>query len=286
MNIRNYVGRGLANLALAGSLFLGGCGYIPTSTPVELENRIEQEEATQNHTPDKYAVLVSVDNLLAGLGRPRQMYTAKTRSAYQVLVQNGFNKENIYILTDIGVPQPDYPVDGVASRNGLSMILEHLSKKVDEEDVFLLYINGHGSRKPIESNNGTENVTVSNYHLRGGDINELQLRECLSQIKAKRKKYVFDFCFDGGFSERLGRGNDIAISSSSPNKANMSYWQENFSRHFFDAFKEGSNADYDGDGRVSFSEAFEYTRNTGLISKRVNASQINSRINADRVFLN
>jgi len=277
MGLQNYIRKGLEVLALVASLSFVGCGESKIPYPFRLENRIEQEEVIKNHTPDKYAVLVA--------GGWEQMFRGNVLSAYQTLIENGYDSSNIYVLADDRIKPFNHPVDDISSKQSLSMILTHLSKKIDEEDTFLFYLNDHGKRETIESVDSAK-ITISNFSIRGEDINEIELEAYLSSIKSKRKMYVFDFCYSGGFSERLGRGNNIAVSSAPSDKGSIMLWQEGFSRYFFNAFKAGSGADYNRDGRVSYREAFDYTKQASPIAGRCNASQLDSDISPDEVFLN
>src|SRR3989344_6367821 len=102
MKIKNYVRRGLEALAFAGVLFLG-CSesqnpQIPQPLqppqPQRLEQRISQEIAEPNGKPDKYGVIIS------GSDEPR--FLIETSLIDQIFLENGFKKENIYILDKNG----------------------------------------------------------------------------------------------------------------------------------------------------------------------------------------
>ena len=193
MSIKNYVGRGLATLALAGSLFLSGCGDSPKPVnppkPVNLERRLSQEVAIQNHTEDKYAVIIS--------GNTDYRHKANLSLAYQVLLENGFQRENVYILDNKGDKTAFYPVDDIASKEAIGMLFGHLAKKVDSKDLLFVYTTDHGRRKSIneEVNGETKRTKVSVLVLPYGDLLETEMVKYLSDVHPKVGVLVFDQCY-------------------------------------------------------------------------------------------
>nr|MBA4404867.1 hypothetical protein [Nanoarchaeum sp.] len=274
MGIRNYVGRGLANLALAGSLFLSGCEDIPK--PANLERRLNQEVATQNHTADKYGVIIS--------GNTNRRYEENLSIAYQVLLENGFQRGNIYILDNIGEKTAFYPVDDIASKEAIEMLFEHMAKKVDSEDLLFVYTTDHGGRISINEkvNGETKKIKISYLEILGGYLLETEMARYLSEVHPNIGVLVFDQCYSGGFAERTGRGNYIGISASETDKPSYS---NTFPQTFFWAWRN-KGADKNDDGRLSIREIFDYTlQNDERTKEGFQKPQIFSDMNIDEVFL-
>lgn len=274
MSIRNYVGRGLATLALAGSLFLSGCGDFPK--PVNLERRLSQEVATQNHTEDKYAVIIS--------GNTDYRHKENLSLAYQVLLENGFQKENVYILDDEGDKTAFYPVDDIASKEAIKMLFGHLAKRVDSKDLLFVYTTGHGGRTSIdkEINGETKRIKVFGIAIPGEDLLETEMAEYLSDVHPRAGVLVYDQCYSGGFAERTGRGNYIGISASEADELSHS---NTFPQTFFGAWRNKS-ADKNNDGRLSIREIFDYTvQNDEKTKDGSQKPQFFSDLKADEVFL-
>src|SRR3989344_4547902 len=104
MGVRNYT-----SLALV-TLFLYGCS---DRQQAGLEQRISQEAAQPNGKPDKYAVLIN--------GADEKRFVAEITNTYTILLENGFPKENIYVLVQ---DRRNYssPVDDVANKKNIETI--------------------------------------------------------------------------------------------------------------------------------------------------------------------
>ncbi|MDO8517123.1 MAG: C13 family peptidase [Nanoarchaeota archaeon] len=276
----NLFNKTFAALELIGLLSLEVHKDIPPY-PDRLQARISQELIIKNNNLDKYAVLVKGDN--------QKIYNQNFSSIYNVLIENGFKSENIYVFVHDGgnsVKQFNHPVDDVSSKESLEMILNHLAKKIDKNDIFLLYLSDHGGRESVKSPYENQIVEVSRFFLRGGDINELELEKALKPIYAKNKILAFDFCYDGGFADRLGKNNDIAVSSSLYNRVSHAPNLDSFNVYFFQAFRDICDSDYNNDKRVSIDEAYRYAiENYSLAKKGVDRPQLVSKIDVRNISL-
>jgi hypothetical protein len=112
---------------------------------VNLEKRLQKEKslgkAVQNNKKDKHAVLIT------GYNEPR--FQNDISQIYLILLNNGFKTDNIYILDELGTEKTLYPSDGVATKKSLEKLFSHLEKKVDNKDLFVVHISGHGGRELI-----------------------------------------------------------------------------------------------------------------------------------------
>jgi hypothetical protein len=299
MSLKSWIINGLTALVLAGGLYSESNSQ--EFSPTRLEQRIEKEEAVKNQQPDRYAVLVRGDD--------EDRHIANISLAYQVLIEQGFKKENIYILGGYGTQLYYHPSDGEATRDNLETILTHLSKKVDKKDLFLLYLSAHGyAEEPVKEERGlkerkeeAENISafclIKNQEDRKKSsgigresqvegINEKEFQGLVSQINAGGIIYVFDFCNDGGFAKRFGKDNSIAISSTSADSDSHCRENESFSGSFFQAFRKGSGADKNQDRMTSITEAYNYAKETHFtVRSGLDSPQLVSEIETEIVTL-
>jgi hypothetical protein len=255
MGFKNYLKIGsLATFLLASTLYpidlnqkKDLCPY-----PVRLEERIRHESEVKNNLPDKYAILVRGDD--------EQRHVANFSLSYQVLLENNYKPENIYILTDNGKEQFYHPVDDIASKESLLILLKHLSKKIDKKDTLLFYFNDHGVSESFSYPSAQKEITISKFYLKNKSINPLELDAYLSLIKPKIKILMFGFCKSGGFANWLGKENTIVISSSSLFEESYSETNKSFGGFFLKAFRKNSGADSNHDGFTSILEAYNYAK--------------------------
>lgn len=236
-----------------------------------LENRISREKAIKNYKADKYAVLIR--------GNSEERFVADTSVAHHTLLENGFKSENIYILADAKKKREAFfhPIDDVATKSNVELIMNHLSNIIDERDLLLICLVDHGSRK-----------TVSTFNLKGKDISEIELESYLSKICPGKGILLFDFCYSGGFAERLGKNEYSAIASTMPDRVGRSRAGDSFSGCFFEAFsfRKKSEADVNEDGRVSLQEALDYTKKHHYATKKGRqAPVVKSNIPLDKIFI-
>jgi hypothetical protein len=97
------------------------------------------------------------------------------------------------------------------------------------------------------------------------EITESEFAKMIKPIKAKSEILVFDQCHSGGFADRFGRGNRVAVSACRANESSyISHPMDGFPATFFGALRgrdyDGNaiDADLNGDGKVSIKEAYQY----------------------------
>src|SRR3989344_2200581 len=260
MGINSYGKLGLAALTLAGNLFFNGCSHcqlpeLSSSTKLQqLEHRIILEKAIKNNERDKYAVLIS------GTNATRDVYDLS--EVYQILLENGFKRENTYILDGLGQKTALYPVAGISSRAEIEALFEHLANKVDPLDLLLVYLTGHGRRDtiPLENQEKNNRIEISELRLSNSRLNEIELKEILDKINSKTTIVLVDICYGGGFANRFSNKHYAGISSSLETEVAYGNTNEMFSRYFLEAYRNTTESDLNKNGSVSLKEAFEYAR--------------------------
>ncbi|MBI1972622.1 caspase family protein, partial [Candidatus Woesearchaeota archaeon] len=266
---RNYVGRGLAALTLAGSLFFSGCSdYI--SQPRRLEQRISQEVAQQNGNPDKYALLIT--------GHDEKRFIHDLGQIYDTLIQSGFKKDDIYVLGSKAVSyrgkphEIPYPVDDIATRRTIETVFSHLEKKIDEQDLLVVHISSHGDKITAKDENANSVETYQKVTRvtmpweddvileSEGNVTELELKSYLSKLRPQVAIVTTDVCYGGGIAERVGKNRVIGISASGKNETAHSGVGDSFCGFFYQAFRDSQESDANRDGRVTLDEAFDYAK--------------------------
>ena len=269
MSIRSYFGRGLATLALAGSLFFSGCSDHP-SQPRKLEQRIKQEVTQQNGRHDKYALLITSFD--------EKRFIHDLENIYGVLLESGFEKENIYVLGSDkisyrGKPHKiSYPIDDIATRKTIETVFSHLEKKVDEQDLLVVHISGHGDKIVAKDENTNSLETYQRVTRvimpweddvileKEGNVTELEFEKYLSKLKPKFGIVTTDVCYGGGIAERVGKNRFVGISASGKDETAHSEVGNSFSGFFYQAFRNVRESDTNEDGRVTLNEAFDYAK--------------------------
>jgi len=269
MSIRNYVERGLATLALAGSLFFSGCSD-HLSQPRRLEQRISQEVAQQNGKPDKYALLIT--------GYDEKRFINDLGQIYNTLTELGFKRDDIYVLGSKAVSyrgkphEITYPVDDIATRRTIETVFSHLEKKIDEQDLLVVHISGHGDKITAKDENANsvetyqkvtrvkmpwEDDVISESE---GNVTELELESYLSKLRPQVAIVTTDVCYGGGIAERTGKNRVIGISASGKDETAHSTIGDSFGGFFYQAFVDSQESDTNVDGRVTLNEAFDYAK--------------------------
>ena len=220
--------------------------------PKELEDRIFKEIAERNDQADKYAVLINGSN--------ENLYLADISLVYQILLENQFKKENIYILDESGTEEFSYPADGIATKENIENLFSYLSEKIDEQDSLVVHISDHGIRTMVTSPKPPFFEMITEVSLPVENISEVDLEKYLSEIKPKFGLITTDICYGGGIAYRLGKGNYVGISSTTADMPSYSGLKNSFGGFFYLAFRDSANSDFNKDGRVTLNEAFDYAK--------------------------
>ncbi len=292
----------LANIALGIGTFCAGNSLIQYAgslqdreppQPTALIQRLGDRESYEPEQETKYAFLV------AGLSKRNIGADSRFRDSlahtYLTLQKNGYSKDNIIILDEVGESNGLYPVDGPASKEAIGKVMDYLSTHVDSNDSVYFGFISHGGRVEREIE-GTKKE-LSTFLLPGEDIDQVELARLTEKINPEEGLFFIDSCYSGGFAEEIGavKGrNYVAVSSTTANELTVSTnYKKIPSYYFVDALNNKEIADSNEDGKISANEAFNYmwdkrypTLPIDMGKKYVpnsGAPQIKSTINTDEV---
>src|SRR5688572_13056904 len=133
----------LANVSL---FLLSGCavsGWLSKDSPLggyEVEgiaSRVARDGMAPNGVVDHFAVLIGANTELRHRGN--------LSMAYQVLIEQGYRAENVYILDSEG-EAVFFPTTDRTTRETMQSLFEHLRDIVEPQDTLFIYVTGHGRR--------------------------------------------------------------------------------------------------------------------------------------------
>ena len=180
---------------------------------------------------------------------------------YKKLQEMGFEHENMYFLYDDGNPdflEEKYKEtiefikehefneprkDKKATIANLEKAINELSKKVDEDDIFVFAINTHGSYNLIS--------------MEGGVLYDSKLDALLERIEPGIGLACIDACHSGYFIKQLSLDNYVVLSATDDQVA----WGDRnygFNRLFLQNLMDAEN-DTDHNGKVSINESYTAT---------------------------
>ena len=274
-----YVAGGFASIAIASNVFFNVNCASTLQRPSSLEKKI-------NQTPrEKYAVLISAES------EPRHVYNLNW--AYQTLSELGYFDKNMYVFDDSSANSNIFIRYALTTKKNILKLLNNLSKEIDSNDIFFLYVTGHGYIEPnnddnLLSNNKIED-RISYIEMKFGEyLYSTELKEYLANIQPEVGICLFDQCHSGGFAELIGGENYVAISAY---KKDESSQDNGFPIAFFTSFKKKLSSeirigDSNSDGRVSIYEAFIHAKVKDIYSLNGRYHpQLKSILNSDKIFL-
>lgn len=207
---------------------------------------------------EKFAVLIS--------GTTDARFRKNLGNVYKLLLKNGYQQENIYILDWKGEKSDHYPVTGPAHWQSIESVFFKVAERVAEAKTnnrktdFFLYVTGHGIRE-------VRSLPVGGGRYAAGYFSEITLayRQYVDEvnfaydvnlIRFDRGIFVFAQCYSGGFAQRLAGKNRISIAASAADEMSWDLPpQTSFTDDFIQAL-ESPEADLNGDGKVDIAEAF------------------------------
>lgn len=204
--------------------------FAPAVSRVEgMQHRTASESDVPNGTVDHFAVLIGANTELRHQGN--------LSMAYQVLVEQGYRRENIYILD----PQPEstyFPATDYTTREAVTMLFAHMRRIVESQDTLLVYVTGHGRR--IESEHVSTLVLSKSEELR-----DVEFAALLEGLHPNVGIAFFDQCYGGAF---IGENPSfIYITVAADNRTSYGV---GFPRAFWAAFRTN--------GAHSVGDAFSY----------------------------
>lgn len=188
----------------------------------------------------------------------------------------GYNPANIFVLYADGNPpsaanchdswnaDASYPtntIDHSATRANIQAVCNHISTNGDPEDTLFVFSTDHGN---IDGAGGAllilwgQTVSANNFATDIGVITQFSWRA-----------FEMEQCYSGGFVGPLSGPRTVIATACASTELSYAIWPpppyyDEFCYYFNAALKgelpDGTivNADADGDGRVSFMEAFNY----------------------------
>ncbi|MBW2987412.1 caspase family protein [Candidatus Woesearchaeota archaeon] len=218
----------------------------PEERMKDINNHPADTPLPDNHTPqEKYAVVVAgfdaehkYSTIFGGYGPlTRERFLIEQVRIYNQLLEQGFKKENIYVLIPDGLDPKnptshypegfenlreayrDYSYSHDATEANLERILRHMGKKVDSNDTFVLYLSTHGNLHRDYSYNGDGDFTTRENSFAALDngkdkLHDWELRNYAKGINGGREVYIINACHSGHFAKTMGVGRDIAFAAS------------------------------------------------------------------------
>lgn len=165
----------------------------------------------------------------------------------------------------------DFDMDGIddiqyaATKNNVKSVLQNLRFKLKRDDHLLFFVTDHGD--------SLDGISQSYIYLWGDEIlHDTELANYLAPLMDKgiTVNVVLGQCYSGGFIDDLAKIGCVvstACTGSEPSWTTKNQLFDEFLHHWTCALKgedfRGNtiNADYNGDGHISMSEAFLYAKN-------------------------
>ena len=192
--------------------------YIPPS-PIRLENRLKLLGANEDKAQHHYAVLIA--------GNSEDRHRNNLSLAYQVLIEQGYNRRDIFIFDSEGGNPAVFPITDSTNEKSILIMFGWLKTHVTENDSLLIYMTGHGNkvgniRKSAFALNKVENLTKEMFI------------EILSTINPRIGIVFTDFCYWGTIEDEERLSEYIFISATDDD--HVSYGTT-FGRAFWNSFR-------------------------------------------------
>ena len=211
----------------------------------------------EKHSQIKYAILISGSN--------EKRDKLDLTFAYQILLEDGFERTNIHILDSDGKETQLYPVEGRATKSRIKKILGELAGKIEQDDLLFVYFTGHGDRGRLSK---SKREDVSAIELSRTYMNQIELKKLLDQIRGGRIVVLADVCYGGGIAQAVSSKRCIGISGCKAETGVYGDVGDTFGFFFMGAYRDIKESDLNRDGRVSIDEAFLYAGDRRMRSRR------------------
>jgi hypothetical protein len=231
---------------------------------------------------NKYAMLISTGRTTSDDSLYHSEYWYDLFIEYQMLRENGFKDENIYVLygdgNDFGTDYPDYNAtatfghsiaDMAVNKGNIQSVFNHLSTRVTSRDYFYSWWMGHGSGMGPGMCDLRMHISTT-----GEIVTDAELTTYLNQIQAFRKRNLAVMtCHSGGLVDNLDVAGTRTLVLTSSTCAQSSYsttttcngrGHAEFNYTFPNALRQKDpcgavvTSDTDNNGRVSIFEAHQY----------------------------
>jgi hypothetical protein len=206
---------------------------------------------------ERYAVVVAGFDwdekcgIFGTSSRPNpQWFMNETCKAYTDLLEMGFKPENIRVLSPDEAPRDtsyfkatagynqfraaldDGSYNHDATRANVTKTLEDMARKVDGNDVFVMYAGTHGNT----NFNGDSYISLDNGNQR---MNWKELKKASDGIDAGREIYVVDACHSGDFTGLADETHEESVAASKDSQVAYSdTYGDSFARYFITELKK------------------------------------------------
>jgi len=157
----------------------------------------------------------------------------------------------------------DLLTDGRATVQNVRNAIRRMSRRVGNDDVFVLFYSGHGGQGPSDPRRHPDEVDgrEESIVLVDGEYTDDEMREDLDQVHADLAVVALDSCFAGGFARDLvsapGRVGFFSSEEDLTSNVAQEFQAGGYLSYFFRKAVEGY-ADLDGDGLVRIGELSHY----------------------------
>ena len=257
-------------MRLKNKLFIGLLSLFLSSDIFAQDSRLEErlnKKILKNENPDIYALLIAgtnIEDTTKLLAETSYRHLMSISNFYKSLLSLNINPKNLFILDEKGDKDKEntrsfYPVDGVSNHENLEKTLNYLSNNIDKNDIFLLFLTGHGQNNSIkyyhnwfflnkilvEDNMMDRKFIIGDQNLYGKELNNYL--DCLAP---KVGIIIGDFCYSGFLQNDLFRSDFIVISSAGKDEIADGFNGETFGFYFAEGLKLNS----------SIGKVFDYAR--------------------------
>lgn len=209
--------------------------------PELLQARLAYEGEGPRAEVEHFAVLLGGDTELRHRG--------SMSLAYQVLLEQGYRRDRVYILDSEG-DNPFFPATDITTHQAVVRLLKHLAKVLGPEDSLLLFLTGHCRRVSAAENEGEAAGTIeaSAWVLNPGEeMSQEELMPLLEDIHPAAGIVFFDQCFPEPWS--LAKLPNYVVIRTQAADASQA---EGFPRAFWSAFRDKRRVE----GPLSLFDAF------------------------------
>lgn len=225
--------------------------------PEALRRRLALETPRSPGDVEHFAVLIGGDTSIEHRGN--------ISLAYQVLLEQGYRRDRVYILDSEG-DNPFFPVTDVTTRASVALLFDHLAAAVGSEDTVLVYVTGRGLlRDPPEGQADApagaplppERAALALNP--GEELDQAELAAMLGRLEPRAGIAFFDQCYWAKL-ESPSLCNFVFIDSS---EGEGKEHGGTFARAFWSAFRERRPPV----GPLSIFDAFRF----GMVADRATA---------------
>lgn len=218
--------------------------FIPNA-PYRLDQRLKETETSS--VGKHYAVLIA--------GSSEDRHKNNLSMSYQVLLEQGYERENIFIFDSSGGDPPIFPITDQTTSRTLQIMFTWLEHHITSNDTLLIYMTGHGQKiGPIKR---------SAYSLNKGEhLLKDDFIQMLKPINPKAAIVFGDFCYWGAIQGHSELNEYIFITAVDDD--HVSYGTT-FARAFWKAFRRSER-------RITILEAYLDAVINDPFSNRKNAN--------------